>query len=167
MKRTHWFLLGGAVIVLVLLALAPRTGAEAPEAGTATEAPAAQALSKDPRVAAILAKLETGAPPMPLILELRQLAEAEPENTEAHWNLGLMSWSTGQFDKAMDRFRTVIALDPDGYPDAYVFMARAFATLDSLDQARAAIATYKTLVQDTAQLNAADRFLLQLNADNS
>jgi cytochrome c-type biogenesis protein CcmH/NrfG len=46
---------------------------------------------------------------MQTILKLKGLADEEPENVEAQYHLGLFSWQTGQYDKAMDRFRRTIA----------------------------------------------------------
>src|SRR6185436_4047265 len=112
----------------------------------------AEALSSDPQVAAILADLNSGAPPMQTILKLRDLATKEPENVEAQWHLGLFSWQTGQYDKAMERFKKVTELDPTGHPEAYAFLAQAYASLDSTEKAITAITIFKTLVTDTAQL---------------
>ena len=176
MQGKHWAMIGGAVVLTALLALAPRAPKQAEEKGTASarvsEDPNsgstphtedAQALtSKDPGVAAILAELNNGGAPMQTILKLRDLAEKEPGNVEAQYHLGMFSWQTGQYDKAMDRFRRVIALDPKGYPDAYAMLGQGYASLDSIDKAIAAIGTYKTLVTDTALLREADVYLTQL-----
>jgi tetratricopeptide (TPR) repeat protein len=182
LQGRHWAMIGGAVAVTLLLALAPRTpaskaGAEMPEAGgrvsedpnsgSTPHAEDASAtpdgpMSSDPNVNAILVELNSGAPPMQTILKLRELAEKEPKNIEAQYHLGLFSWQTGQYDKAMERFKTVIALDGKGYPDAYAFLGQAYATLDSNDKAIAALETYKTLVTDTARLNGADRLITDI-----
>lgn len=177
LQRSHWGMIAGAAVVVVLLALAPRTPKDKAEAnataGRVSEDPASGSTphaadanelpsSKDPEVAAILAELTAGAPPMQTILKLRDLADKQPDNVEAQYHLGLFSWQTGQFDKAMDRFRKVIALDAKGYPDAYAYLGQAYATLDSTDKAIAALETYKTLVTDTVLLNGADRFLADI-----
>lgn len=176
MGRPQWLMVGGAVLVTVLLVLAPRTPKDRAEAN-ATEASARVSedpnsgstpqadgpMAKDPRIAAILGELSNGGPPMQTILKLRELAEKEPDNVEAQFVLGTLSWQTGQYDKAMERFRKVIALDPKGYPDAYAFLGRAYASLDSTQLAIEAIETYKTLVTDTALLNGAQRFIDELN----
>jgi tetratricopeptide (TPR) repeat protein len=182
LQGKHWMMIGGALVATLLLSLAPRAPKEkadaevasarvsedpnsgsTPHAGDAAHADDASAPeSKDPQVNAILAELNNGAPPMETILKLRKLADEQPENVEAQYHLGLFSWQTGQYDKSMERFKKVIALDPKGYPDAYAFLAQAYGTLDSTDKAIAAIETYKTLVTDTALLSGADRFLADL-----
>lgn len=178
LKRSQWGMVAGAAVVVVLLALAPRTpkdkaAANAAEAGRVSEDPNSGSTphaqdagmapaSKDPAVAAILSELAAGSAPMQTILKLRDLADKHPDNVEAQYHLGLFSWQTGQYDKAMERFRTVIALDAKGYPDAYAYLGQAYATLDSIDKAIAALETYKTLVTDTALLHGADRFLADI-----
>jgi len=180
LKRNHWLMIAAAVVVVVLLALAPRTPSdvasknaaevasarvsEDPNSGSTPKAdgPREGMTSKDPEVSAILSELASGGPPMQTILKLKALSDKEPNNVEAQYHLGLFSWQTGQYDKAMERFHKVIALDAKGYPDAYAYMGQAYATLDSSDKAIAALETYKTLVTDTAQINGADRYIADI-----
>jgi tetratricopeptide (TPR) repeat protein len=165
------------VLVVVLLALAPRTPSgqaeknatsarvsEDPNSGSTPKAEGAGAamVSSDPKVSSILNELAAGGPPMQVILKLKDLADKEPNNVEAQYHLGLFSWQTGQYDKAMDRFRRTIALDPKGYPDAYAYLGQAYISLDSNDKAITALETYKTLVTDTALINGADRIIEQI-----
>lgn len=176
LQGKHWAMIGGAVVVALGLALAPRTPStpeaadsgsarvsEDPNSGSTPHAEDASApVSKDPQVNAIISELNSGAAPMETILKLRALADKEPDNIEAQYHLGIFSWQTGQYDKAMARFQKVIAMDPKGYPDAYAFLGQAYGSLDSVDKAIAAIETYKTLVTDTALMNGAERFLTDL-----
>lgn len=174
LKRQHWMMIAAAAVVVVLLALAPRTPAgkaeenaasarlsEDPNSGSTpkAEGPSAAMTSSNPQVSAILGELAAGGPPMQVILKLKDLADKEPGNVEAQWHLGLFSWQTGQYDKAMDRFRKTIALDPKNYPDAYAYLGQAYNSLDSTDKALSMLETYKTLVTDTALLNGADRLI--------
>lgn len=171
LSRQHWMMVAAAVVVTGLLLLAPRT----PKDQAAKNAAEAQAkaeedghshdervASKDPQVAAILNELAQGGAPMQVIVKLRDLADAEPDNVEAQYHMGMFSWQTNQYDKAMDRFRKVIALDPKGYPDAYAYLGQAYATLDSTDKALEVLETYKTLVTDTALINGADRYIQEI-----
>lgn len=186
LQRKQWMMIGGAVVAVLLLSLAPRAPKEKAEADTASarvsEDPnsgstphtadaahdhaADEPVSKDPQVNAIITKMNaamaSGEPPMAAILELRKLADEHPENVEAQYHMGVFGWQSGQYDKAIERFKKVLALDPKGYPDAYAFLGRAYASFDSTDKAIAAIETYKTLVTDTALLNGADDFLTDL-----
>lgn len=168
--RQQGLMIAAAAAVVGLLLMAPRTPsgqaekniaeaqAKAEEDGHSHEGP----ISSDTKVTAILQELAQGGAPMQVIVKLRDLADAEPENVEAQYHMGLFSWQTNMYDKAMDRFRTVIELDPEGYPDAYAYLGQAYATLDSTDKAVEALEKYKTLVTDTALINGADRFIAEI-----
>ncbi len=177
LNRQHWMMITAAVLVVVLLALAPRTPSgqadknatsarvsEDPNSGSTPRAdgPREGSTSSNPKVSAILSELAAGKPPMETIVKLRDLADQEPDNVEAQYHMGLFSWQTNQYDKAMERFRKVIALDPKGYPDAYAYLGQAYATLDSADRAVEVLETYKTLVTDTALINGADRYIADI-----
>lgn len=185
LERKHWLMITGAALVVALLAMAPRTPSSAggeghgaggrvsedPNSGSTPHAHGPEGhdhdhdhapASKDPQVAAIINELNAGAPPMQTILKLRDLADANPTNAEAQYHLGVFSWNTGQFDKAMDRFRNTIALDPEGYPEAYAFLGRAYATLDSLPQAIKALEKYQSLVKDSTTIQEVEVFLTDI-----
>lgn len=177
LKRSHWMMLAAAVLATVLLLMAPRTPKGQGEANAASarvsedpasgstpkaEGPGAAMMSSDPKVSAILGELAAGGPPMQVIIKLKDLADHEPENVEAQYHLGLFSWQTNQYDKAMDRFQKVIALDAKGHPDAYAYLGQAYGTLDSAEKAIAYLETYKTLVTDTALINGADRYINEI-----
>lgn len=76
-----------------------------------------------------LQKMQSGAlPPMQAVLSIRDIAERFPENIKANFTLGLMSMQTAQFDKALERFQTVLEQDPlNG--DAHLLLARARVAL--------------------------------------
>ena len=180
LTRKHWIMVTVAALVVALMAMAPRTPSDAAAANAAeatsarvsedpnsgstpnADGPREGMTSKNPKVSAILSELAAGGPPMQTILKLKDLADQEPDNVEAQYHLGVFSWQTGQYDKAMERFRKTIALDPKGYPDAYAYLGQAYGSLDSTDKAIATLETYKTLVTDTALINGADRFILDL-----
>ncbi|MBX7052360.1 MAG: tetratricopeptide repeat protein [Flavobacteriales bacterium] len=58
-------------------------------------------------------ELVNGADPMAGIMQLRELVAKDSTNVDAHYYLGLFSVKSGQLDKAIDRFRRVLALRPD------------------------------------------------------
>ncbi|HNU55322.1 MAG TPA: tetratricopeptide repeat protein [Flavobacteriales bacterium] len=106
--------------------------------------------------------LVNGQDPMRGIMMLREILAEDPDNVEAHWHLGLFSIQSGQYDKALNRFQKVLELDPENFPDAWFYLGRTYATLDSNAQAIASLKKYRTLTQDTAIINGVDRFLLEL-----
>lgn len=58
-------------------------------------------------------ELVNGADPMAGIMQLRELVAKDSANVDAQYYLGLFSVKSGQMDKAIDRFRRVLALRPD------------------------------------------------------
>jgi len=155
LKKPQLLALLGALVVIVLLVMAPRTPAGKQQA----EVPA-----MDPSKAktAEAVALVNGQDPMRGIMMLREILQEDSNNVEAHWQLGLFSVQSGQYDKALHRFQKVLALDSVNFPDAWFYLGRTYATLDSNALAIAHLKKYKTLTQDTAILNGVDRFLLEL-----
>lgn len=152
-RKPQWLVLLGAVVVIVLLVFAPRAPKEGREA--------AQVDPQRIRMAEAVA-LVNGQEPMRGIMMLREILEEDPENAEAHWHLGLFSVQSGQYEKALERFKKVLELEPEAFPDAWFYLGRTYATLDSIDQAIASLAHYRTLVEDTAIAHGVDRFLREL-----
>lgn len=62
------------------------------------------------------------------ILQMRSLSEKYPENADLHWNMGLFSIQSGQYEKAVARFEKVINIDAQRL-DAYVQLATSYVEL--------------------------------------
>lgn len=157
LKKPQLLVLAGAVVVGVLLVLVPRTPSGKQEEAAAPPMDPAKA-----RMAEAVALVQ-GQDPMRGIMMLREIAEQDPSNAEAHWHLGLFSVQSGQYDKALERFKKVRDLDEAGFPDVWFYLGRTYATLDSTDRAIECFRKYRTLVQDTAIINGVDRFLIELD----
>lgn len=155
LKKPQLLALLGALVVIVLLLMAPRTPAGKEAAKVRTMDPG-QAKTQE------AIALVNGQDPMRGIMMLREILAEDPDNVEAHWHLGLFSIQSGQYDKALTRFQKVLELDSVNFPDAWFYLGRTYATLDSNAQAVASLKKYRTLTQDTAIINGVDRFLLEL-----
>ena len=68
------------------------------------------------------------------ILQMRSLSEKYPENADLHWNMGLFSIQSGQYDKAAARFEKVINIDTQRL-DAYVQLAMSYLELQDTSAA--------------------------------
>jgi len=66
-----------------------------------------------------------GPNPMQGILMIREVAERDPHNMYAQMMLGIGGVMTGQFDKAIDRFKKVIDHQP-GNLEAILNLAEAY-----------------------------------------
>jgi len=69
--------------------------------------------NEDAKIELGLAYVEARSPGLSMqgILKIREVAEANPNNTEALFHLGGFSIETGQFDKAEGRFRQILEVD--------------------------------------------------------
>ncbi|MBK9076535.1 MAG: hypothetical protein IPL77_16475 [Flavobacteriales bacterium] len=151
--KPQWLALAGAVVVVVLLMLLPRTPKTGENAKAAEVSPLRVKL--DEAIA-----LVNGTQPMQGIMILRQLAEEHPEEAEVHWHLGLFSLQSGQVDKAVGRFRQVVELDQEGkFPEAWSLLGQSYAMMDSTTAAITAFETYRTRTTDAEALQATDRAL--------
>ncbi len=63
---------------------------------------------------------EGTAEPMKGILLLREVVEKDPNHSNAHFNLGVLSVRSGQLDKAIERFEKVLAAEPDRVEARYL-----------------------------------------------
>ena len=78
------------------------------------------------------------ANPMQGIQLLLEVVKEDPKNVKANTNLGLFSMRSGQFDKAVTRFKTVIEQKPD--PEAWFYLATSY---ENLGQNKDAILAYE------------------------
>jgi len=89
----------------------------------------------------------SGTPdPMKGITLLLEVVKEDPKNAKANLNLGLFSIKSGQFDKAVNRFKTVIEVKPT--PDAWFYLASAYENLGQKGDAIAAYEKSKELAAD-------------------
>lgn len=56
--------------------------------------------------------VEGTAEPMKGIMMLREVVQKDPDHEMAQYNLGMLSVKSGQLDKAIERFRTVLKINP-------------------------------------------------------
>ncbi len=73
-----------------------------------------QTASPEEQVDEALRQLTSGeVPPMQGILKIKEVAEKYPGNVKANYTLGTLSMQTGQYDKAIERFTTVLEKQPE------------------------------------------------------
>lgn len=103
------------VALLAFLYFSPVTPSQ-PEAEITEEIQHSHDASHNPdeEVEEALRQMESGeVPPMEAILKIREVAENHPGNVKANFTLGALSIQTGQYDKAIERFNTVIEQEPE------------------------------------------------------
>ena len=89
----------------------------------------------------------SGTPnPMQGITLLLEVVKQDPKNIKANTNLGLFAMRSGQFDKAVERFKTVIEQQPD--PEAWFYLASSYENLGQNEEAILAYQKAKELAAD-------------------
>jgi uncharacterized protein HemY len=113
------------------------------------------------RLAQAIAMVQ-GEKPMQGITILREMLQENPENVDVIWHLGHFSIQSGQYEKAIERFKQIVALDVEHYADAYFYLGRTYATLNDSANAIASFERYQTLISDTIVKDGVDRFINEL-----
>lgn len=90
---------------------------------------------EDTRLALATAYIEGTGEPMKGVMILRDITTKNPDDIPANMLLGRMSIQSGQFDKAVKRFETVLKVDKNN-TEAMYFIAQAFEGTGDKKKAR-------------------------------
>ena len=101
-----------------------------------------------------------GGSPMQGIMLLLDVVKQDPKNRNANLNLGLFAMKSGQFEKAIARFKTVIEQQPEAGP--YFYMAESYKELGQKKEAIAAYQKCKELVTDPTFDQKIDDYIKEL-----
>ena len=108
-----------------------------------------------------IAYVNGGAPsPMAGISLLLGVVAKEPKNQKANLNLGLFSMKSGQFEKAVERFKNVVAQKPELEP--YFYLAESYKQLGMKPEAITAYQKCKGLAGDPAFDQKMDEYIKEL-----
>lgn len=99
--------------------------------------------------------------PMQGIQLLLGVVKEDPKNTKANMNLGMFSMKSGQFQKAVDRFKTVIDVKPT--PEAWFYLATSYENLGQKPEAILAYQKSKELAADPSLTEFVDRKIKELS----
>jgi tetratricopeptide (TPR) repeat protein len=84
--------------------------------------------------------------PMAGIALLQEVVKADPTHVGANKSLGLFSMQSRQFDRAIDRFKTVVSLQPDA--ESYFYLATSYENIGLKREAIAAFEKSSDLAAD-------------------
>ncbi len=101
-----------------------------------------------------------GGSPMQGIMMLLDVVKQDPQNITANLNLGLFAINSGQYQKAVQRFKTVIAQKPSA--DAYFYMAEGYKQLGMKQDAIDAYQKCREMVPDAAFDKRIDSYIKEL-----
>ena len=104
----------------------------------------------------------TGPPnPMQGITLLLDVVKQDPKNLKANLNLGLFSMKSGQFDKAVERFKTVIDIAPSA--EAWFYLASSYENMNMNTEAIAAYLKTKEIAADPNKTHVVDPKVTELS----
>ena len=109
MKKPQWIALALTGVVVVLILIAPNHTGKFEDAEMQAKTTPPDIEFKIDSALRIIASEQ----PMQGILLLRSVAEEDPFNFRAQYNLGKFSAQTGQWEKVIERFEKVQEIDPE------------------------------------------------------
>jgi cytochrome c-type biogenesis protein CcmH/NrfG len=89
------------------------------------------------------------------------VVKEDPKNIKANMNLGMFSMKSGQFQKALDRFKTVISVSPT--PEAWFYLGTSYENLGMKSEAVLAYQKSKELAADPSLSDFVDRKIKELS----
>lgn len=107
-----------------------------------------------------VAYVNGSANPMEGIQLLLGVVKEDPSNIKANMSLGLFSIKSGQFDKAVNRFKTVLAQQQ--LPDAWFYLATCYENLGEKGEAITAYEKSKELAADPGFSDYIDKRIAEL-----
>ena len=99
--------------------------------------------------------------PMQGIMMLRDVVEKDPKNLKANMNLGVFAIKSGQFDKAIIRFNTIIKTIKET-PEAYFYLGSAYESLGNKTEAINAYLNSKKLAANPTLSSFIDKKVAEL-----
>ena len=106
---------------------------------------------------------ESAINPMQGIALLQEVVKKDPNHENAQLNLGFLSVKSGQYDKALARFNTVLKINPSRV-DVYVFIGQTYLQMGNKAEAIRNFETFKSLSNNTQALAQIDAYLKELKS---
>jgi tetratricopeptide (TPR) repeat protein len=104
-----------------------------------------------------------GGSPMQGIMLLREVVGADPDNWNANLNLGQFAMKSGQYQKAVERFKHMIALDNKrSKVEPYFYLAESYKQLGMKKEAIDAYVKCKEMMGDPAMGQTIDNYINEL-----
>ena len=101
--------------------------------------------------------------PMKGIQMLREVVAKNPKHENAQMNLGILAVKSGQFDKALARFDTVLLINP-ARTEIYSFIGDVYLRKGNKDKAIENFEKYKSYLKDTLKISDVDNYINQIKS---
>jgi len=108
------------------------------------------------------ALVQSSPAPMQGVQVLLEIIRTEPKHLKAHSHLAKLAIESGQFPKAIARFKNLLAWYP-GLGSAYLGLGEAYFRNGNKDSAVIYLQQYRGLVQDPKTQQQIDNYLRQIN----
>ncbi len=105
--------------------------------------------------------VESTQEPMKGIMLLREVVAKDSTNIDAQLNLGLFAVQSGQYDKAIERFKKIIRSNPN-YAEAYLYLGQTYANTGKKKEAIDALEKFKELSKDETVVSEVTQYINQL-----
>ncbi len=102
-----------------------------------------------------------GQMPMKGIGILKEVLNKDPKNINALTNLGYFAIQSGQYEKAIERFNTILTIDPNN-AEAYIYLTDIYLSQDNIEKGIETLETYKSLVDDPIAKQQVDDYIKEL-----
>lgn len=102
-----------------------------------------------------------GEMPMKGIGILKEVLNKDPKNINALINLGYFAIQSGQLEKAVERFKQVIDIDPTN-AEAYLYLTDVYLSQDDKESGLRTLEKYKSLVDDPTIKQQVDQYIKDL-----
>lgn len=104
-----------------------------------------------------------GGSPMQGIMMLLEVVKKDPKNFKANLNLGLFAFQSRQYDKAISRLKTAIALAPkEELIEPYFFLAESYKQLGEKKEAIEAYQKCRQMIADPVVDQKIDQYIKEL-----
>ena len=104
---------------------------------------------------------QLGVMPMKGIGILKEVLNKDPKNVDALTNLGYFAIQSGQYEKAIDRFETVLSIDPQN-AEAYIYLTDVYLSQENIDKGIETLEKYKSLVNDELVKQQVDDYIKEI-----
>lgn len=102
-----------------------------------------------------------GQMPMKGIGILKEVLNKDPKNINALTNLGYFAIQSGQYEKAIERFNTILEIDPNN-AEAYIYLTDIYLSQDDIEKGIETLETYKSLIDDPIAKQQVDDYIKEL-----
>lgn len=99
--------------------------------------------------------------PMEGIGLLKEVVDKDPNNTKAILQLGHFSVLSGQYSKAIERYKQALEIDPN-LAEAYFYLGDAYAKMDDMENAEKYLLIYRGFLEDEEVKKQLDIYLQDL-----